>query len=496
MPLCRFPRNRFDSGVASTACDRMLFNSAAFLLLFFAVYLTYWFLPVRGKHALIIVSSFIFYGWFSLPFLLLFLLLIVVNYAASVRLLQTRSKALLWTVVGVDIGILAFFKYFYLFAQSLGLALEWGFGYSYLANLRRNWLSDYDFEIILPIAISFYTFQIVAWVVDSYRGVLTERVPFVKFCVFILFFPQFVAGPIMRASDFLPQIDNPVPTRDRMLNGSLLLLQGILKKVLIADRIGALTHDVWQNPDRYDAVVLALILPAFVVRIYCDFSGYTDMARGLAKLLGYEIPENFESPLLARSMTEFWGRWHITLSTWLRDYIFIPLGGSRISEARTRMNILTTMGLAGLWHGASWTMLLWGLYIGIIQVAERFFFKRNIRVLPQNAAGHLVRHVWALLLFSTSTVLFAAPDLTRSWGILAGIGGAQIGKSIGSIETLVGLMILGFLLNFPQYWQWPRAWLSRQTALRYALVFAGTFVIGLLVNLYGDVSGSFIYFAF
>ena len=478
------------------ASGGMLFNSAAFLILFLLVYCMYWFLPIRGKHALIIVSSFIFYGWFSLPFLLLFLFLIVVNYAASVQLLKARSRTLLWAVVGLDIGVLAFFKYFYLFAQSVGMVLEWGFGITYVANLRRNWISDYNFEIILPIAISFYTFQIVAWVVDCYRGVISERVPFAKFCVFILFFPQFVAGPIMRATDFLPQIDNPLPTRDRMLNGSLLILQGVLKKVLIADRLGALTHDVWHNPQKYDAVVLALILPAFVVRIYCDFSGYTDMARGLAKLLGYEIPENFESPLLARSMTEFWGRWHITLSTWLRDYIFIPLGGSRISETRTRINILCTMGLAGLWHGASWTMLLWGLYIGIIQVVERWMFKRQLRLLPVNAAGHLVRHVWALFLFSTSTVLFAAPDLTHSWGILSGIWTVQRGAGIASPEALVGLVLLGFLLNFPQYWQWPRAWLSRQNALRYALVFVGTFVVGLLVNLYGDVSGSFIYFAF
>ncbi len=474
----------------------MLFNSAAFIVLFLLVYVTYWLLPIRGKHALIIVASFVFYGWFSIPFLLLFLLLIVVNYWASLRLLENKSRTLLWLVVGADIGVLAFFKYFYLFAHSAGLLLEWGFGFSYLADLRRNWLRDYNFEILLPIAISFYTFQIVAWVVDAYRGVLTERVSFPRFCVFILFFPQFVAGPIMRASDFLSQIDNPTPTRDRMLNGSLLILLGILKKILIADRLGALTHDVWQNPDRYDAVVLALSMPAFAIRIYCDFSGYTDMARGLAKLLGYEIPENFNAPLLARSMTEFWGRWHITLSTWLRDYIYIPLGGSRISEFRTRFNILATMTIAGLWHGASWNMALWGFFIGALQVWERFLLKREIRILPENAFGNLLRHVYTVTFFSSSALLFAAPDMDRTLAMLKGILTAQTGKGVSSPEALIGLMLLGFAMNFTHYLTWPRPWLTRQVALRYGLVFAGTFVVGLLVNLYGDISGSFIYFAF
>lgn len=474
----------------------MLFNSAAFIVLFFFVYAIYWLLPVRWKHTLIIVASFVFYGWFSIPFLGLFLFLIVVNYYASLRLQQNRSKQLLWLVVGLDIGVLAFFKYFYLFAESIGAVLFATFDYSYMANLRQNWLRDYDIQILLPVAISFYTFQIVAWVVDSYRGVLKEPVPFKKFCVFILFFPQFVAGPIMRAADFIPEIDKPTPSRDKMLNGILLILQGTLKKVLIADHIGAMTADIWYHPEKYDALMLILIMPAFVVRIYCDFSGYTDMARGLAKMLGYEIPENFVAPLFARSFTEFWQRWHITLSTWLRDYIYIPLGGSKVSESRTLINITITMGLAGLWHGASWTMVLWGLYLGGFQVAERIFYKRGWRVLPNNLLGDTLRRIWSSVWFSVSSLLFAAPDLDRSVAIVKGIFSFQRGSSITGPETLVFLVLLGYLLNFPQQWLQPRIWLNERPKVRYAMAIVGTVVIGILVNLYGDVSGSFIYFAF
>lgn len=474
----------------------MLFNSAIFILLFLVVYTVYWQLPVRWKHTLIIVTSFVFYGWFSIPFLLLFLFLILVNYLISQRLVTNKSRPLLIFAVVLDIGVLAFFKYFYLLAEGLGVLVQPLIGSDYLLNLRTNWLQDYNFEIILPIAISFYTFQIVAWVVDCYRGTITERIDFKRFSVFILFFPQFVAGPIMRSTDFIPQIDNPTPSRDRMLNGSLLILSGVVKKVLIADRIGAVTGSIWTHPEKYDAALLFLLLPSFAVRIYCDFSGYTDMARGLAKLLGYEIPENFNGPFLARSISELWQRWHITLSTWLRDYIYIPLGGSRQGEFRTNLNLLITMVLAGLWHGAVWTMALWGLYMGTFMVLERLLRVRKITLLPRSGWANTVRTIWTFAVFSFSGALFAAGSMERTVALLKGLFTLQRALPDPNAETIIGLTLLGALFNIPQYFSASRIFLSRRPTLRYALVPALILVVGFLINLYGDVSGSFIYFAF
>jgi len=476
----------------------VLFNSAIFIFFIIAFYLIYWPLPVRWKHTLIITGSFIFYAWFSIPFLLLFLTLVIINYYISQRLLVNKSRTLLGFAIVLDLGVLSFFKYFYLFAETTGSALEFILGpeFSHLANLRRHWLQQYNFEIILPIAISFYTFQIIAWVVDCYRGTVSEKIDLKHFCVFILFFPQFIAGPIMRASDFMHQIDNPTPTRERMINGSLLILLGTMKKVLIADRIGLLTKNIWFNPEQYDAVYLILILPAFLIRIYCDFSGYTDMARGLAKLLGYEIPENFRGPLMARSMTEFWSRWHVTLTTWIRDYIFIPLGGSKFGELLTARNTLITMGLAGLWHGASSTMLLWGLYIGVILVIERFFYKRGISIIPNRKWTQPLHVFTTFILISISCVLFASPSIGHTFRIIKGIVTFQRANTIVAPETLFGLTIFGFTFNFIQYYPALTEKLNRYLAPRYILAAAMVFFIGLLVNLYGDVSGSFIYFAF
>ena len=470
----------------------MLFNSAIFIVLFFFVYLLYWPLPVRGKHYLIIVASLLFYAWYSVPLLVLFLLLIIVNYAVSQRLLRNKNRLLLAATVGLDLAVLGFYKYFYLFAESYGVLV----GDDYISHLRGNWMEDYQFQIVLPIAISFYTFQIIAFVVDCYRGTVSEPLPPRKFFLFILFFPQFVAGPIMRADDFIAQIDRPTHTKDRVVNGTLYILMGAVKKVLIADRIGVVSDAIWADPARYDAIYLFLILPAFVVRIYCDFSGYTDIARGLAKLMGYEIPENFRGPFLAKSMAELWGRWHITLSTWLRDYVYIPLGGSRTSEFRVNVNVMITMGLGGLWHGATWNMLLWGCFVGSFLVVERFFRNKKIRLLPKGRLGDVFRVAYTFGGFAVSGAFFKAPHISDTWDIFYGIATLQRGDKIANPDALLGLTILGFLFNFVQYYDGPRNWLNARPDLRRKLVFVGPFVVAYLIYLFGDVSGSFIYFAF
>ncbi len=479
----------------------MLFNSAVFLVLFFVFYLLYWPLPVRGKQLLIILTSFIFYAWYSPFFLGVFLLLICINYYLSALLMKRK---MLWPlIVGlvIDIGNLAFFKYFYFFAESAGVLI----GDPYIADLRRNWIEDYDFGIELPIAISFYTFQIVAFLVDAYRGEIKETevdgvssgVSFRKYVIFILFFPQFIAGPIMRSSDFIPQIDNPQPSRDKMLNGSLLVLQGVIKKVLIADRIGMVMTPLWQNPAEYDATALILAPIAFISQVYCDFSGYTDMARGMAKMIGYEIPENFAGPFLAKSMRELWRRWHITLTMWLRDYIFIPLGGSRVGPSRVYVNVLITMALGGLWHGATWTMFVWGVLLGLILCWEQFTVGRGWQILPDDARwANFLRGARTYLLFAYTAVFFAAPGFDKAMDLFYGIFTFQRANPVGSFDGTLLLSLTALLFNIPQYYPGIKEWLGRQTVLRYVLVFVGTFVVGYLVTVYGDASGQFIYFQF
>lgn len=469
----------------------MLFNSGIFILLFLVVYMMYWQLPVRGKQYLIILTSLVFYAWYSIPFLLMFAALLIVNYWIGMRLIERKSKGLLIAGIVIDASILGVFKYFYLFAESIGHIL----GIPYLVELRTNWIHDLKFEIILPIGISFYTFQVIAFIVDCYTGKITEKVSPMKFYVFTLFFPHFVAGPIMRAPDLIPQIDHPSLTRDRMVNGCLIILQGVVKKVLIADRLGSITNPAWQNPQLYDATVLFLIPFVWAFQIYCDFSGYTDMARGLAKLLGYEIPENFKGPFLARSYSELWQRWHITLSHWLRDYLYIPLGGSRVGPWRTYMNLILTFAIGGLWHGANYNTVLWGIYTGIILSIERLWQHSGYRLLPENRFNGL-RVLYTYIVFCGGCLLFAAPTIHHSMDIVKGVISNQRGLPIADLGSMIGLAILGYLLNIPQYYGGFKEWIDQKPKLKLALVPVSTFAIGLLVNLYGDVTGTFIYFNF
>jgi len=469
----------------------MQFNSAIFIVFFLVVYLIYWNVKGRGRLYTLFVASMLFFAWYSPGLLLLFLSLIYFNYFISASIIARKSRSILAAALIVDVGLLAFFKYFFLFAQTLGLAL----GSPYLADLRANWLKDFDFTIMVPIGVSFYTFQLVAYLVDCYRGSVKARPAFLEFFVFNLFFPKLITGPILRHDDLIPQLGHEKLDSDKIVNGMLLVILGVLKKVLIADRLSILIAPIWSDPGKYDAVFLILILPGYVAQIFCDFSGYTDIARGLAKMLGYEIPDNFAGPLLAGSMRELWQRWHMTLSHWLRDYVYFPLGGSKKGEARTYINLMITMGLGGLWHGANWTMLYWGLYMGVVLVIERIMDRANIHVIPQNRAGNILRTVITFSLFSISAAFFASPSLSASLALIKGIVIFQRGIPGLSPEGVIAAIAMALGLNALQYYP---GWKGRLASprLRYGLAVFFTFFTGFLVNLYGDVSGSFIYFNF
>ncbi|MBI5388030.1 MAG: MBOAT family protein [Verrucomicrobia bacterium] len=338
----------------------MLFNSDVFLKFFAAFLLLYWLVRenLAARNVLIVAASYLFYGWWDWRFLSLIFVSSVLDYGIGLALARTedprRRRIWLWLSVGCSLVILGFFKYYDFFVESLGALLA-------------HWQIPFHprlLGVILPVGISFYTFQSMSYVIDIYRRQMKPTPNLVNFLAYVAFFPQLVAGPIERASHLLPQFERTVTiTRAMLEEGVWLVLWGMFKKVVVADNLAPLVEMVYGHMGATGpAVVLATL--AFGVQIYCDFSGYSDMARGTARVLGFDIMVNFNLPYVAVNIREFWQRWHISLSTWLRDYLYIPLGGSQRGAARTYLNLLVTMLLGGLWHGAAGNFVLWGLWHG------------------------------------------------------------------------------------------------------------------------------------
>ncbi len=344
----------------------MVFNSLQFVWFFVVVYLTYRMLPHRGQNWLLLVASYYFYAAWDWRFLGLLLGSTVVDYSCALALDRTdlpkRRKIILCLSIGFNLTVLGFFKYFNFFADNL---------YALFATI--GWRLDFvTVRVLLPIGISFYTFMTMSYVIDVYRREIQPTRKLLDFAVFVAFFPHLVAGPILRASRLLPQIHAPRRiTAADIRDGLWLTVWGYFLKVFVADNLAPVANAVFEPEARATGVNVLLGVYAFAFQIYGDFAGYSNIARGTAKLMGIELVENFRFPYLVRSPQEFWRHWHISLSTWLRDYLYIPLGGSRGSERRTQRNLMLTMALGGLWHGAAWTFVLWGVYQGILLVAYR-----------------------------------------------------------------------------------------------------------------------------
>jgi alginate O-acetyltransferase complex protein AlgI len=345
----------------------MLFQTPEFLGLMLAVLAGVVLLRTRTLQlALILVASWVFYASWEPIFLTLLLYCTVADYGLGIAIGGARSdrQRKLWLVASLvsNLGVLAVFKYANFFVDTVNDAARWLGGGPLLDALA----------ITLPVGISFYTFHSMGYNIDVYRGKTPPERSFLRFAIYVAFFPQLVAGPILRAGQFLPQLARRIVLDAAHLrSGSHLFLVGLLKKVVVADNVGPLVERVFATPQGLPSVAIWMGAVGFAIQIYCDFSGYTDMARGVSRMLGYEIPENFRFPYFSRSITDFWRRWHISLSSWLRDYLYIPLGGNRHGTAATYRNLLLTMGLGGLWHGASWNFVLWGLYQGGWLAIER-----------------------------------------------------------------------------------------------------------------------------
>jgi D-alanyl-lipoteichoic acid acyltransferase DltB (MBOAT superfamily) len=359
----------------------MLFNSLEFAAFFVVVYALYLatLRRVRAQNLLLLAGSYFFYACWDWRFLGLIWLSTAIDYAVGRALdrrvrhpadqesayrysQRTRRWLLAASVVG-NLGILGVFKYYDFFAvQAAGLLTSLGLPFE-----------PHLLHVILPVGISFYTFQTLSYTIDVYRGELRACKGLVAFAAFVAFFPQLVAGPIVRARDFLPQVARPRRiTAAQFGEGGYLILWGLFKKVVIAGNLAPLVDGVFAaTPGTCTGGQVIVAVYAFAVQIYCDFSGYSDIARGCAKLMGFELMLNFNLPYFARNPSEFWRRWHISLSTWLRDYVYVPLGGNRRGARRTLINLALTMLLGGLWHGAAWTFVLWGAYQGTLLIAHR-----------------------------------------------------------------------------------------------------------------------------
>ena len=357
----------------------MLFNSLEFLIFLPIVLLIYYSLGHRKQNSFLVLASCVFYASWDWRFLLPLLCSTSIDYfcalgmAASIQRGEPRMarRPLMLLSAGINLALLGFFKYCNFFVDSLHAMLH-GVGIAVPAS---------TLDIILPVGISFYTFQALSYTIDVYRGEIHATRSFKDFFLAILFFPHLVAGPIQRASNLLSQVVRPrTVSRMQVIDGLNLIVWGYFKKVVIADRLAPLVNAVFLAPSPSGGET-ALAIFAFAIQIYCDFSGYTDIARGVAKLMGFEFTLNFNLPYFAVNPSDFWQRWHISLSSWLRDYLFIPLGGSKHGERKTRRNLMITMVLGGLWHGAAWNFVLWGFYHGALLVLHRSMQPHMQRIL-------------------------------------------------------------------------------------------------------------------
>ena len=336
----------------------MFFNSIDFAIFLPIIFILYWFVTnknLKSQNLLIVISSYIFYGWWDWRFLSLILFSTIIDYLIGVRLSnqenQNKRKFLLWTRILVNLGFLGFFKYYNFFLDNFITAFSF-FGTEINAN---------SLNIILPVGISFYTFQTLSYTIDVYKQQLEPTKDFIAFSAFVSFFPQLVAGPIERATNLLPQFNKKrVFDNNKAIDGLHLILWGLFKKIVIADSCATYVNEIFSNYETMNSLTLILGAIYFTFQIYCDFSGYSDIAIGTSKLFGFSLIRNFNFPYFSRDISEFWRRWHISLSTWFRDYLYIPLGGSRGNKWNQVRNVFIIFIVSGFWHGANWTFIVWG----------------------------------------------------------------------------------------------------------------------------------------
>ena len=482
----------------------MLFNSLDFAIFLPIVFLLYWFVAQKNlklQNTLIVVASYVFYGWWDWRFLSLIIISTLVDYTIGRRLRtedkQSKRKVLLWTSIVVNLGFLGFFKYYNFFLENFVDAFSL---FGMLINANR-------LNIILPVGISFYTFQTLSYVIDVYNKKLEPTKDFMAFSAFVCFFPQLVAGPIERATNLLPQLYKKRTFEyNKAVDGMRQILWGLFKKVVIADNCAEFANQIFNNSTEMNGSTLVLGAIFFTFQIYADFSGYSDIAIGTSRLFGFDLKQNFATPYFSRDIAEFWRCWHISLSTWFRDYLYIPLGGSRGGTWMKVRNTFTIFLVSGFWHGANWTFIIWGALNAIyfLPLLLTNNHRNNLGVVAEGKLLASLRELFAMLTTFMLTVFawifFRAENVSHAYSYIKGI----FSKSLFSIPDFSGkknaaitlILVLIFLLV---------EWLGRND--KFAIENFGLnwkrfyrycfyFLIILIIFLFNETKKEFIYFQF
>jgi len=482
----------------------MLFNSIEFLIFFIIVFILYWFVTnknLKVQNALLLISSYVFYGWWDWRFLSLIIISSFVDFLLAKKIVATaeskKRKLLLYCSIFVNLGFLGVFKYYNFFVDSF-----------------INLLSQFDINtnfrtlnIILPVGISFYTFQTLSYTIDVYKKKMSTTNDMLSFFTFVAFFPQLVAGPIERAKHLLPQFEKKrVFDYETVKKGGQLILIGFFKKIVIADSLAVLVDAVYNNLESYTGFPMVVATLFFAFQIYCDFSGYSDIAIGTARLMGFDLMTNFRQPYFSTSLTEFWRRWHISLSTWFRDYVYIPLGGSRVYNPRVYINIFLTFLLSGLWHGANWTFVIWGAIHGFVLVIEKMTFKK---IESENKFLHLSRMALTFLIVCVAWVFFRSNNINDAffilsnmfsdiseWTNLTSLSLKFRGMGIPEKEIFNTIILLAVLILIDMVLNISKAidFIKKTTLLRWSLYFFILFAI--VFSATKNTAGNFIYFQF
>ena len=472
----------------------MLFNSFEFLIFFPIVFTAYWLLnkDLKKQNILLLLSSYIFYAWWDWRFLSLIIISSCIDYIAGLKIFtsNTKKQRKRWLLVSLiaNLGLLSIFKYYNFFAES----------FADLTNVFGWKPNDLTLNIILPVGISFYTFQTLSYTIDIYRKQFQPTNDLISFFTYIAFFPQLVAGPIERASNLLPQIEKKRIFKKEWFNeGIIQILVGLFRKIVIADTIGAYVDTIYSGIGLYNSTTIILATFLYAFQIYYDFAGYSDIAIGTAKLIGFKFNQNFNLPYFSKSLTEFWRKWHMSLSYWLRDYLYISLGGNRKGIKITYRNLMFTMLLGGLWHGSAWNFIIWGGIHGVVLSIEKYLkSNRNWHISNKlKFLGYPITFSIVLL----SWVFFRSQDLNSAFLAIKNIFQFNFSSPfIGDINLVINsIIVLSIGILFDLYLFNKKIDLenfaSKFNILKIAIISS---VIILLINLFYSTSNNFIYFQF
>ncbi len=469
----------------------MLFNSIDFAIFLPIVFILYWFVTNKSlelPNALIVAASYVFYGWWDWRFLSLILFSSLVDYFVGLGLLkeenQTKRKFILWVSISINLGFLGFFKYYNFFLESFLTA------FSFLGTeINFNSLN-----IILPVGISFYTFQTLSYSIDVYKRKLKPTKDIIAFLAFVSFFPQLVAGPIERAENLLPQFYVKHRFTYKLFSdGVKLMIVGFFMKLVVADRAAIYVSAVYNNVDNHAGLTFIAATVLFAFQIYGDFAGYSLIAIGTARLFGFDLMRNFNRPYFATSIGDFWKRWHISLSTWFRDYLYIPLGGNRVAYSRWLFNIFITFLISGLWHGANWTFIIWGALNGLYLIIEAVFIKSNKK--------NIVNVIITFVLICFSWIFFRANNVSDAFYIIKSIVSNPGKLYIPSGADVVTPVFAAIAISILIIAEIKKEYFNKLFSLgqnKYAIVRWGFYSVIIFTILYMGVfdSSQFIYFQF